>query len=242
MNDHYKTTGFVFKKEDRLESDRVFSVFTKDFGRVEVFGKAIRKITSKLRSGIEIFSLSEIEFIQGRNKKTLTDAVAIKKFNPLSCVPETLQVAYQIGQVLDRVIKGQELDPRIFDVIIDTFEKLHYYPVLVSNNQLIYYYFLWNFMLVLGYGPQLSQCAECGQKLNPYHLYFSNKDGGVICKNCSLVKKDGTKITSDVVKVLRLMLKKDWNTLLKLKMEFSSQNLLKKTSDNYYNYLLSYIS
>ena len=44
MTVHYKTEGFVFKSVDRLEADRVFSVFTVDFGRIEVFGKSIRKI------------------------------------------------------------------------------------------------------------------------------------------------------------------------------------------------------
>ena len=60
---HYKTKGFILKKEDRLESDRIFTVFTYDFGRIEIFGKAIRRIASKLKGGIDIFSLSEITLL-----------------------------------------------------------------------------------------------------------------------------------------------------------------------------------
>ena len=67
----YKTKALVFKKTDRNESDRVFSVFTENFGRLDIFAKAIRKNVSKLRSGIDIFFISDIEFIQGKNRKTL---------------------------------------------------------------------------------------------------------------------------------------------------------------------------
>ena len=79
MSLYCRTEGFIFKKEDRNDSDRVFSVFSKDFGRLEIFGKAIRKIDSKLKSAVEIFSFSEIEFVQGKNRKTLTDVFLQKK-------------------------------------------------------------------------------------------------------------------------------------------------------------------
>ena len=81
---HYRTQGFIFKKDERAESDQILSVFTKDFGRLELKAKAIRKIASKLRPDIDMFYLSEIEFIQGKNNKTLTDATKIEKFDDIA--------------------------------------------------------------------------------------------------------------------------------------------------------------
>ncbi|OGZ91767.1 MAG: hypothetical protein A2599_01815 [Candidatus Staskawiczbacteria bacterium RIFOXYD1_FULL_39_28] len=72
MTTKHRTRGFVFKKTDVAEADRIFSVVTEDFGRLEIRGKAIRKINSKLRAGVDLFCFSEIEFIQGKNNKTLT--------------------------------------------------------------------------------------------------------------------------------------------------------------------------
>ena len=80
---HYRTKGFVLKKECREEADQLFTLFTKDFGKLEVLGKAIRKISSKLRANIEVFYLTEVEFIQGKNQKILTDAILIEKFKNL---------------------------------------------------------------------------------------------------------------------------------------------------------------
>lgn len=232
----HRTQGFVFKKDDRSESDRNFSVFTKDFGRVEVVGKSIRKITSKLRGGIEIFSLSEIEFVQGKNRKTLTDAVLDKKFNQIYN-PEKLDISYKISGLVDNFIKGEEKDENILVLIKETFDKLENYQK--QDVEIMYFYFFWNFISLLGYSPELSMCAVCQQKLNPYYLYFSNKEGGVICKSCSASRRDSVKIKSDIVKILRLLLKKDWDILLKLKIEESVKKSLEDILNQYKNYLLS---
>ncbi len=239
MTIYYRTQGFVFKKEDRSESNRIFSVFTKDFGRVEVVGRAIRKINSKLRSGMGIFSFSEIEFIQGRNKKTLTDAILINKFRSFAEQPEKLLLAQRISETVDSLIKGQEKDEKIFNLLDDALEKINGLQFSVPGFELLYSYFFWNLLSVLGYGPQLFNCAACHQKLQPYNLYFSNKEGGVICENCHKTKKDALEISSDVVKILRLMLKKDWQMLLKLKLGKNNQKLLQEVTERYCAYLKS---
>lgn len=244
---YYRTQGFIFKKKDILEADRVFSVFTYDFGRLELFGKAIRKITSKLRGGMEIFSLSEIEFIQGKNRKTLTDTIAIEKFSNIIQDPVKLEISHRISEVLDNFIKGQEKDEFVFTLLKETLNKLNNPKLESSDAQFIYCYFLWNFLSAIGYHPEIQKCAVCQLKIDPNILFFSNKDGGIICKNCFnsdiKVKRNYPehcqKINSDVVKILRLVLKKDWQILSKLKVEVFSQNLFKEISNNYYHYILS---
>jgi len=239
----HKTRGFVFKKNDINESDRVFSVFTDNFGRIDIFAKAIRKITSKLRNGIDIFFLSEIEFIQGKNKKTLTDAITIEKFSNIARDLEKLKTANQIGEILDNFIKGQEKDEEIFNLINETFIKLNNFqlghPLGLSNFQFLYYYFLWNALSLLGYHSEVYLCASCHEKLIPYDIYFSSEEGGVICKKCSSKNKFIQKINSDIVKILRIILSKDWQILSKLKVEPFSQKLLEEVSGNYYSYILS---
>ncbi|MBI3337646.1 MAG: DNA repair protein RecO [Candidatus Staskawiczbacteria bacterium] len=236
---YYKTQGFIFKKKDIFEADRVFSVFTYDFGRLEIVGRAIRKITSKLRGGIEIFSLSEIEFIQGKNRKTLTDTIAIERFNNIIKDPNKLEISYKISEVLDNFIKGQEKDEDIFILLNETLGKLNNHKLQTPIIQLIYYYFLWNFLSVIGYHPEIQNCVICRLKLNPHSLYFSNKNGGVICKNCSGSDIEFKEINSDTVKILRLILKKDWKILSKLKVDIFSQNLFGEISDNYLKYNLT---
>ena len=238
MTLHYRTYGFVLKKEDRFEADRVFSVFTKEFGRVEVTGRAIRKIASKLRGGIDLFSLSEVEFIQGKNKKTLTDAITIETYKNILESPEKLQVAYKISDMVACFVKEQQQDETIFNLLQEALGKLNEPQLPVKTYPLAYYYFLWNFVSALGYAPELSVCAVCAEKLNPQSLYFSNKEGGAVCQTCA-AWSNAVKITSDVVKVARLLLKKDWDMLKRLTIGESAKRQLEKVSEEYLAYLIS---
>lgn len=235
---HYRTLGLILAKEDRGEADQLFKIYTKDFGKLEILGKAIRKISSKLRSGAEMFYLSEIEFIQGKIYKTLTDAILIEKFQNLRKDLERLDTAQKISEDLDNFVKGGEPDEKIWQLLIETFEKLNNYPLSAIHCLLLYYYFFWNLLSILGYRPELYNCLFCQKRLKPEKLYFSFKDGGVICQNCfKKVKSDIIEINPDTVKVLRIILKKGSDFVFKIKIEKHHLKVLKIVSEKYYFYL-----
>ena len=171
---HYRTQAFILNRTDLWEADQVFTVFTKDFGKIKILGKAIRKIKSKLRAGVELFYLSEIEFIQGKNYKTLTDATAIEKLNNVRQDLEKLEIVSQIVENANDLIKGEEKDEDIWSLFAEVFDKLNNYKLLTTNYSLIYYYFLWNLFSILGYQIDLYHCANCQKKLIPEKLYFDS--------------------------------------------------------------------
>lgn len=236
MSLKYRTRGFVFKKNERAESDQAFSVFTKDFGRLEITARAVRKITSKLRRDFDIFYLSEVEFIQGKNNKTLTDAVKIRKFDDTAKDFKSLKTICQIADVLDNFIKGQEKDETTFYLLEETLNNLSSDASKIKNHQLLFQYFFWNFISLQGYKLEVNNCAVCRAGLNPYNVYFSNKEGGVICGNCAKSKKTCSepcrRINSDTVKILRLIFSRDWNTISKLKVQPASQKLLESVYES----------
>jgi len=234
---HYRTQGFVFKKVDSGEADRIFTIFTKDFGKLEILGKGIRKISSKLRSGMEIFYLSDIEFIQGKTHKTLTDAILIEKFNNLRNSLKRLAIAYKISEVFDSLVVGQEPDKRLWKLLIEVFGKLNSLEIENSKLEILYYYFLWNFLSILGFKPQLNFCSICQKKLIPQGLYFSFKEGGVVCQNCSKKIKEEKKISPEAVKILRLILEKDFDFLKRLKIKEEQQKEIREISENYLSYI-----
>jgi len=244
----YRTLGLILVKRDWGEADQLFTVYTKDFGKLEILGKAIRKISSKLRSGIEIFYLSEIEFIQGKAYKTLTDAILINNFKNLRKNLERLDVAKKIADDLDNFVRGEEPDEKIWQLILETFEKLNNLQLTTYNSQLIYYYFFWNFISILGYKPELYFCTVCQKKLTearkdlcarskPEKLYFSAKEGGIICPNCSKKFKDKIEIKPEVVKILRKILEKDWEILSRLKNIEEYLQSLETISENYSSFI-----
>ncbi|MGB2762175.1 MAG: DNA repair protein RecO [Minisyncoccales bacterium] len=236
---HYRTKGFFITEIARGESDKLFVVYTKDFGKLKILGKAIRKIKSKLRGGARELCLSEVEFIQGKTHKTLTDTVLIDSFPEFRKDLEKLKTAFQISNALDRLVKGEQKDEQIWDLLNDVFNKLNNRFLFPVSCFLIYYYFLWNLLSLLGYQPELYKCSFCGKGLKPFQLYFGTGQGGAVCNICAQkIKKEDSleklmEIKPDVIKILRLFLQKDWSVLSKLKVEEKHQKSLEKISEYY---------
>jgi len=229
MATYYKTKAFALKKKNWFEADQVLTVYTKDFGKLSILGKAIRKIKSKLRAGIGLFCALEIEFIQGRKGKTLTDAVSVKKFKNIRGNLDRIEVAHRINATIDNLVKGQEKDTKIWDLLNQVFQELD--KVGLENksggNNLFYYYFFWNFVSFLGYQVDLYNCVSCRKKLVPEKLYFDLESKGIVCQSCHKKENQGQEISLEVVKILRLFLNKEINLLPKLKITDSCNNLLK---------------
>lgn len=230
---HYRTLGIILEKEDRGEADQVFTILTKDFGKLKVLGRAIRKIKSKLRAGAQIFYLSEIEFIQGKSYKTLTDAVSIEKFPKLRKDLNKLRITSKIAEVVDELIKGEEADKEVWSLILEAFKRLNDSSLVLSSLSLIYHYFFWNFLSILGYKPELNYCALCERKLVPENLCFNLEQGGLLCGDCSKKKKSDQEINPETIKILKVLLKKDWTILSKLKIEPKHEKDLEKFSKDY---------
>lgn len=235
MTIRYRVEGFIFKSRPRSESDRVLSVFTKEAGRIEVVGRAIRNMNSKLRGGAELFSFAELEFIQGRAHKTLTDARTTIRFPGVTKDPQKFSIATSISRMADEFIKGQEPDKQILNLFYIFFEKIEQAPAIRNSSLAIS--FFWNFAVLLGHRPQLYSCAQCHKKLVPRSLYFSASDGGAICFSCASGKRGVVSLSSGALKVLRMIIKQEWSILEKVRLGKEAHELLVRVSKEYYKYL-----
>ena len=238
---HYRTQGFVLKKINRGEADRIFTIYTKDFGRLALLARAERKIKSKLRAGLENFYLSEIEFIQGKAHKTLTDTILINNFKNLRGDLEKLGIAYQISDLVDNLLKGEEADPKIWQLLNETFDILNKTSEFKVLGPLIYYYFLWNILSVLGYQVELYYCSVCQKKITPKNISFSLKEGGLVGEECQDKTKSPQPISPDTVKTLRIILRKDLAILRRLKVDNRTLKELKRISNYYLSGVLEQI-
>ena len=173
---HYRTRGFILKKEDRGEFDRVFTVFTKDFGKLQLRAISERKSASKLRGGLELFYISEVEFIEGRNQKTLVDAVAEKQHLYLRGDLKRVRIMFRLAEIFDQVLQGEEGDEKTWKLVSDTAAFLDQERLDAKDLKLIFYYFLWNVLALHGYGPELATISQKYPELgNTLHLFLEEE-------------------------------------------------------------------
>ncbi len=236
---HYRTPGFVLKENEKGEADKVFTIFTKDLGRIEVLGKGIRKMESKLRSGVPLFSLTKIEFIQGKNYKTLTDAILLDDFEEIKKDPEKLKISFRIAETFTNLVKPPQEDEGIWNLLGEIFNGLNQMRYAVDDIQLFYQFFFWRLLPFLGYQPELYHCLDCGKRLVPRHLFFSSR-GGIVCGSCRDQEISVDKeIRPNAIKVLREVLRRDLRGLSKIKIGSELNQEIEEISDFYLQFLLS---
>ena len=156
---HYRTQGIILRKRDMGEADRVFVVFTKDFGKLTLRAVSERKITSKLRGGLELFNLSELEFIQGKTHKTITDAALVNSYPCMRKSLERVRAMARFAEVADELLRGQERDDKIWNLFTESLFILDKPALREREIDVLAYYFLWKLLSLAGYSPLLKHVA-----------------------------------------------------------------------------------
>lgn len=97
------TESIVLSRINYADSDRIITIITKDHGKLRLIAKGSRKIKSKLASGIELFSISEISFIKGRGDiSSLISARGMKYYTNIQTNLERVKLAYEILKTIDK--------------------------------------------------------------------------------------------------------------------------------------------
>ncbi|MGM0439051.1 MAG: DNA repair protein RecO [Patescibacteria group bacterium] len=190
----YRTEAIFLKKLKRFEADEHLIVYTKDFGKIGVTGKSIRKIKSKLRSSSELFCHSSIEFVRGRYYNILTDSELISSFSETKKDLGKMSVAFKAAHLLDSFLAEEEKDEHLWFFIKKTFyllDELSFKDNKKKKLQSFYYYFAFKLLELLGYKPEIGSCTVDEQE---DASIFSPREGGFICEVCSRNIKDPLKI------------------------------------------------
>lgn len=117
----YHTNGIVLDYFDMGEADRMYSVFTKEYGLVRLFAKSIRSETSKLAGHMLLFSEKRVAFVLGKSFPRLIDAEEIR---PFSFGEKEFFLAGRLSRFVTRLIHGEENDSMLWDIIASAFHFL----------------------------------------------------------------------------------------------------------------------
>ncbi len=200
MFTHYRTEGVILRTRQTREADEIFTLYTKDFGKIDVVGRSIRKNSSKLRMNMSLFSHVEIGFIQGKSYHTLTDVILLNDFKNAKEALGKLSLFYRISEIFLVLVYGQEKDEKIFSFLLKSFQEIDKTVFSKNRLKLFFCFFSFNLLYFLGYKMYIEKCVFCGGAVEE-DCYFNPKEGGVVCKSCFLKNPVGTYLEN--VKSLR---------------------------------------
>lgn len=112
----YTTEAIVINIYDQGENDRVYKLFTYEFGLVMAHGKSIRKLESKLRSHLMIGRTALVTLVKGREIWRITGATDISDKNIFF---------HEIAIILNRFIQGEGEHKRLYKNLISLAKKAH---------------------------------------------------------------------------------------------------------------------
>jgi DNA repair protein RecO (recombination protein O) len=228
----YKTIGIILKRENFRENDRLITIYTRDYGKIETIAHGTRKIKSKLAGHLEPFTLVDLIIVKGKNFDKIIGSKTINSFCNLKFDLVKIKHGSQILKIADLMTKVHLKDEKIFRLLRKTLETIS----LKSVNQCDYltYYFILHFLSLLGYAPELYQCVHCKIKIKPNENVFSFKFGGLLCQKCKEIDLDSLNISTNAIKVLRLMLNE--REFKKIKIDLNLFQEIKKIIDLFLKY------
>ena len=106
----YTTKGLVLSERPRRESDRIYSILTRDLGLIRAMALGVRKEASKLRGALEPFVLSRVSVVRGKEYWRATSAEFIQNIFPLPTVVRPLVL-------LEKLVQGEAPQSKLFDAV-----------------------------------------------------------------------------------------------------------------------------
>ena len=146
-----KTEAIVLKTADLGETDRLLTIYTKEFGKIQVAARGTKKLESKLRYHLEPLSYILLILVNGKNLKIVKDAALKDQFLSTRKDLEKIKIAYKIIDLIDELIVGEEKDEDVWNLILETFMAIQrdkiYLDLVVSEFQS-------SLLKLLGYDPK----------------------------------------------------------------------------------------
>ena len=123
----YVTQGIVLEMYDQGEHDRVFNIFTREFGLLMCHAKSIRKLESKLRPHVLPRSVTLLTLVKG---KEVWRIVGAEKDS------QSFRYLQEGTQLLKRFIKGEGSHSLLYDRLLSFFKGSSSYGDLFARTLL----------------------------------------------------------------------------------------------------------
>lgn len=120
----HKIEGFVIKRNNFNEADRILTVFSKQSGKVRIKAIGVRRIASRRSPHIELLNLSFLTVYQGKNIPTLIEAETIESFSDIKKNLKKVGFAYHICELIDKLCAENQENRQVFNLLMDILRKL----------------------------------------------------------------------------------------------------------------------
>ncbi len=124
----YKAEGIILQTSDFGESNRVVTIFTKEFGKLDLNAYGCRRVKSPLSGATQIFNHVSIEINSGAKVDSIHEAEILNFYPNLTADLDRLAYTALFFEIVNRMTLPKNIEPKIFNLLKKSL------PVLNSRN------------------------------------------------------------------------------------------------------------
>lgn len=180
----YNTQAFVLKNIKYKDSDKIFTLFSKDLGKISAVARGVRKISSRRAGNLDTLNLVSISIRENLNAfNDIEEVKTLESYKDLKKDLKKSLKAYYLIELVYKSIEEGEKNEELFNLLQQSLRMMQ----KTSDPNFVVNYFEMHFMKLLGYKMTLDKCRVCGRALNKsWEKYsFNVENGSFECGNCS---------------------------------------------------------
>ena len=236
MAEIYKIEGIVLAAYAVGEVDRIYLIFSREYGKLRIIGKGTRKITAKLASGLEPLTFSEFFLVQGRQLDRIKGVIIIDQFQEIRKNLEKLEQALRVLNLLTIALPEREPSQALYQQLFQYLEQLKKIkPYRARQLEILRLAQAWKIIRQTGFQPEVFICCSCGKKIQLGDRFVLKIPDGLFCSHCAAADSKGQqlKVSVNLVKIIRIFLEKDLKVSLKLVLTTKELHELKRVTNHF---------
>lgn len=214
--------GIVLSCKDMGEADRIYHVLTREYGKLEVWGRGARKPLAKLSPHLASAAELDLTLVRSRVRDTVMGVECVRSFAMHQDIDRFL-LAHQGLQLVDTATRFSSPDEKLYETVCAWLSLLQEAPPLPTERQaLALAGFAMKLLDLLGHRPETRSCLVCTEAIRPGAFVWHPLRGGVLCRSCDAQDSGhrfSTRSFSDnTLKVLRLSLEQSLSSFLEARI------------------------
>lgn len=109
-----KTEALVLRKRSLMGKDNLITLFTKELGKINVFGKGIKKITSRRLPHVQTANLINVVVSQKDDRFYLQETTLISAFSQIKKDNKKIQSLYFLFFILERLLPENQKEDEVY--------------------------------------------------------------------------------------------------------------------------------
>ncbi len=176
---HISVTGLVVRSVNYGERDRILTVYTEEKGLITVMANGSRSLKSRAVVAAELFCYSRYLLSCQKGRYTLKEVELVESFFDLRTDVTKVALAGYVCEVLSHVGTENIGEKELLRLSLNTLYALAKDKAPIEQ---IKGAFEMRAAAILGFMPELSTCASCGEEGTDVMLDVMN--GSVTCAKC----------------------------------------------------------